>query len=185
MGHGRHRSLLLAGVAILAGCGTMFPQTLPPPHPNVALAQPFAAPVRLVLSSEIPETLRVNDSVYDYRNHDYLHWRETLQTAFTEAFSDANASGATGPAQTLEITRTSANFYYPPAPNTVAVALTYKARLLDANGHVLRVSARTSNSKHGFGGWQEAFANATQSALESMFEEMAADLFVTKAASAQ
>jgi hypothetical protein len=179
-----HHRLAVVALALCGGCGLIFKQTIPMPQPNVALPHGLAAPLRMKLADGIPDTMRVVDKQFDYRDHDYLHWRQTLQDAFNQAFGDANPTQSTVPAQILEITRTSGEFYYPPTRNTVAVALTYKARLLDANGQVIQVSARTANSKHGYSGMQEAFAYATQSAIESMFEEMAADLFGAKTTAA-
>jgi hypothetical protein len=155
------------------------------PRPNVDLP-PSKQSLRLDFGPEVLDAFKA-PSRGGVRETEVTEWRTTLARGFQGAF-DASAPlvWGGGPAdRVLQIVEASLEL----APAAVSVygvvAVTahvrYKARLLDAQGNVLRRSTRTVSSKRATTD-PHGTTTVAADAVASMFEAMAQDLFGEPAA---
>lgn len=161
--------------SVLTACGSLTVSQFAP-NPNVDIDSAHKN-VKLDLTADVKDTYEV-PSKNGMRSVAVSDWRKSLTTGFENSFGN-RASGRD--VKTLQISR--AEIELAPAamsaqygPIAAYANLTYQARLVDAKGNVLKRSAGTVTAKSAFTSTNET-TTAAQSAVESMYEKIATDLF--------
>jgi len=179
------RNVLWASVVLIcsAGCSlTMLSLGQANPRPNVDIEESSRS-VALELAESIQDDFEVpgQQGIVTLRVQD---WRKTLEVGFKNGFS--NSFDLDSGKSEMKVQIKSADFVLVPSAvradgRVVAMSaqVRYQARLLDGEGKVVRRSARTVSSKGitSDGGDLEVTA---ASAVESMYEAIAADFFSSR-----
>jgi hypothetical protein len=156
------------------------------PRPTVSLCEtsvlPVCPPLALVVAPSIPDSYEKppKHPIYAIRVE---HWHATLEAAHRNTF--APYFRVTGPRDPLglAIELLEVDFELVPTATFLASKVTgvrtqlrYKARLVDGRGEVLATSAASVSSKESIDDPERTTDNVA-SALESMYEQIARDLF--------
>lgn len=170
--------LVLGFLAVFAsGCVIVVQEASPRPNVDV---DPVAEPLVLVMDPSIKDRYDVPAQAA-IAAVEVSSWRKTLQAGYDASLASASGSGS----GVLEVRLMRADLSFSSAAVTAegtAVAarahVTYQARLVDASGQTIRKSIGTAVAKTAVTSKYEATANAA-SAVESMYELIAADFFGT------
>ena len=172
--------LALFAVAGLTGCVPLEVAKLDP-RPNVAFVQ--ASPKSLVLrmAPDVAKDFSIHDKETDLDLLEVHQWRDTLAGGFTNAFAGQFKSLQKGDTADLVLEIRRAQVTIAPAPSsgqrsTIAIQLTYQARLLNGDGAVMKVAAATVASKRSTDERAEV-PELVKSAVETMFEDLSTKLF--------
>ncbi|MFL5347720.1 MAG: hypothetical protein ACJ8AT_23270 [Hyalangium sp.] len=175
------RSLSRVAIALVTwmlaqGCTLAVEQSQP--RPNIDLPEKNAS-LALVMDKGVEDQYEADlDGKHPVN---VTGWRETLQNGFHSGFSSAFKTNADRAELTLQLNEAVLSF----APTSLGrhggiqaaeAQVRYKARLLDAQGRVLRRSTGTVSSKKSATD-KEGLTTVASSAVESMYEKIAQDFF--------
>lgn len=162
----------LAALLLVSGCTVYVKRGAP--RPNIDLAERQAT-LGLVLESAVRDHFVVsNEAAHDL---DVDQWRGTLEDGFRVGFGSAFRLDATPADLKLQVLEAELTFAVTDAVMSVVQAqIRYKARLVDAQGQVLKRSSGTVTSKRSAGIYREATVLAAN-AVESLYEQISADFF--------
>lgn len=163
------------------------------PTPNVDIPQ-FDETIALEIDKKVEDTIYETCSTLKYL--EIYNWHEMLTTGFNNAFEGFNiVSLKDKPQLTLKIlnatpTRTigGVEHYETTLTTKYTIAgrstlfsaqMAYSARLVDANGKILKRSTGTVKSKHS-GTLKNDSWPMIQTLIESMYEKIAVDFFTTQ-----
>jgi hypothetical protein len=170
--------VLLATAVSMAGCALETGNGNP--RPNIALNQAATRTISMRVAPEVQREFSIPERD-GLPSADIHEWRDTLYTGFCNGFHEyfKVIPGNEKSDLVLKISRTDVVLAYWVAGGGVRTQITYKALLLDENGQTLGVSANTVTSKTAFHTVESATDSVT-SAVESMYESIARDLFMKK-----
>ncbi|MFL5357722.1 hypothetical protein [Archangium sp.] len=165
--------LLLPLVVLCTGCTLTVAQLNP--SPNLDLA-PTAQSLSLAMEEAVRDSLVVPFGPARMEVND---WRHSLERGFTNAFKSSYALG-TGPTElTLQLLEVNPDLVFGSAGGDYSKAtgqIRYKARLVDARGHIVkRLTGTAIGHKDALS--RDSIPLALQSAVETMYEEIAANFF--------
>ena len=161
--------------------------------PNVDI-QPFDETLALDIGKKVEDTIYETCSTLKYL--EIYNWHEMLTTGFKNTFEGFNLvnvkdipqltlqilkakpSRTIGGVQNSETTLT-ANYKISQRTTLFSAQMAYSARLVDANGKILKRSTGTVKSKNS-GTLKNDSWPIMQSLIESMYEKIATDLFAPK-----
>lgn len=170
-------AMVLSSLLLASGCTLSVAQGNP--RPNIDLPESKAG-LKLVMDESVRNTFEVPGRG-GINKGEVEQWRETLARGFQNGFGTAFQTNADPSELTLQLSEVELEF----APTAVAshggavaaeAQIRYKARLVDAQGNVVRRSNGTVASKRSTGRADEVTLIA-ESAVESMYEKIAMDLF--------
>lgn len=167
--------LLLPLLLLCTGCTVTVARLNPSPNLDLAptsqslsLQMEKAVQDSLVVSFGPTAQLEVND------------WRRSLEKGFTNAFKSSYALRKEGPSElTLQLVEVAPDLVFGSVSNDSGKAtgqIRYKARLLDAQGNIVKRLTGTARG-HKDALYRDDIPLALQSALEAMYEEIAANFF--------
>lgn len=166
--------LLLPLFLLCAGCTVTVAQLNP--SPNLDLA-PTTQSLSLQMEKSVQDSLVV--SFTPTAHMEVNDWRYSLEKGFTNAFKSSYALGK-GPSEwTLQLVEVNPDLVFGSVSNDSGKAtgqIRYKARLLDAQGNIVKRLTGTARG-HKDALSQETISLALQSAVEAMYEEIAANFF--------
>lgn len=177
-------AVALTGLLLASGCTMKIAQGNP--RPNIDLPESKAG-MKLVMDDAIQNNFEV-PSRGGINKGEVEQWRETLQRGFQNGFASAFKTDTDSPELTLQLLEVSLEF----APTAVTAKggtaaaeaqIRYKARLVDAQGNVVRRSTGTVASKRSVTRADEVTL-ISESAVESMYERIAHDFFSAGATAA-
>jgi hypothetical protein len=147
--------------------------------PNVDL-DPKEGPFKLELTADVKDQYEV-PSKNGVRGFEVANWRNSLGSGFDSAFGKHNSAGNAKNSKTIQIIK--AEMDLSPAAVTAAggvaaaqATVTYQARLVAANGTVMKRSTGTVAAKAATTSPSQTTESA-KSAVESMYEKIAEDFF--------
>lgn len=149
------------------------------PKPNIDLPERNLA-LSLVLDEEVKDAFKVPPRS-GIPETDVTAWRATLEKGFHNGLGSAFRTKEQKAELTLQLVEVQLEFV-PSAVNGYGQAaaaeahVRYKARLVDAAGNVVRRSSGTVPSKRSTGHHTE-FTLVAKSAVETMYERIASELF--------
>ncbi|MFY0572725.1 hypothetical protein ACN28E_54090 [Archangium lansingense] len=167
--------LMLPLLLLCTGCTVTVAQLNP--SPNLDLP-PTSQSLSLKLEDAVSDSLVVPVGPA-YAQMEVNDWRHSLERGFTNAFKNSHSLG-NGPTElTLQLLEVHPGLILGSAggENSKATGqLRYKARLLDANGNIVkRLTGTAIGHKDALG--RRDIPLAIQSAVETMYEEIAASFF--------
>jgi len=169
-------SLCFVALILAQGCAATVLQANP--RPNIDLPQNTAS-FALALNESVQDQYQTE--ILGKRAVNVSEWRQTLQNGFDSGFGSA-FNLAEGKADlTLQVNEAVLSFAPTAVGNlgsvkAVEAQIRYKARLVDAQGQVLRRSTGTVSSKKSIAEEEEA-TSAAADAVESLYEKISHDFF--------
>ncbi|NTX07446.1 hypothetical protein [Myxococcus sp. CA040A] len=162
----------LAALLFVSGCTVYVKRGAP--RPNIDLAEQQAT-LGLVLESAVRDHFVVSNEAASKLDVD--QWRGTLEDGFRVGFGSAFRLDATPADLKLQVLEAELSFAVTDASvAAVQAQIRYKARLVDAQGQVLKRSSGTVMSKRSAGLHRAATVLAAN-AVESLYEQISADFF--------
>jgi hypothetical protein len=172
----------LTSVLLATGCAPHV--NVGNPRPNVDLPRSETS-LALELDAAIPDTFKATSGGSSAPSTPVKEWRTTLERGFQNSFGPAFKTDG-GKDLVLHLVEVVLEV----APTTEVDAagsavgseaqIRYKARLVDAQGNVVRRSVGTVSSKRPVARSVDA-TRVAESAVESMYEKIAEDLFYNQA----
>lgn len=165
--------LLLPLLLLCSGCTVTVAQLNP--SPNLDLA-PTSQNLSLQMDPSVLESVVVP---YDTAKMEVNDWRYSLEKGFTNAFKNSYALGKGPSGLTLQLVEANPDLVFGSAGgdnSKVTGQIRYKARLLDAQGNILKRLTGTAIG-HKDALTLRMLPLALQSAVETMYEEIAANFF--------
>lgn len=167
--------LLLPLWLLCSGCTVTVAQLNP--SPNLDLA-PTSQSLSLQMDQAVLDSVVV--SFGSTAQMEVNDWRSSLEKGFINAFKSSYALGKEGPSElTLQLVEVNPDLVFGSVSNDSGKAtgqIRYKARLLDAQGNILkRLTGTALGHKDALS--RETLPLALQSAVETMYEEIAANFF--------
>jgi hypothetical protein len=166
--------LLLPLLLLCTGCTVTVAQLNPTPNLDLA---PTSLSLSLQMEQSVQDSLVV--SFGSTAQMEVNDWRNSLEKGFTNAFKSSYALG-TGPSElTLQLVEVNPDLVFGSVSNDSGKAtgqIRYKARLLDAQGNIVKRLTGTARG-HKDALSRETISLALQSAVETMYEEIAANFF--------
>jgi hypothetical protein len=177
-------AVALVGLLLASGCTLKVAQGNP--RPNIDLPETKAG-MKLVMDDTVQDSFEV-PSRGGINKGEVEQWRETLKRGFQNGFGGAFKTDAESPELTLQLMEVALEFAPTAVTQNGAAAaaeaqIRYKARLVDAQGNVVRRSTGTVASKRSITRADEVTL-ISESAVESMYEKIAEDFFSTGATAA-
>ena len=145
------------------------------PAPNLDLA-PSSESLSLAMNESVLDSLVVH---YGPAKMEVNDWRHSLERGFINGFKNSHSLGKGSTGLTLQLLEVNPDLVFGSAGEDFSKAtgqLRYKARLLDARGNILkRLTGTTTAHKDALS--QDTIPLTLQSAVEAMYEEIAANFF--------
>ena len=167
------RSLLMPLLAafVLSGCATTINVAESDPRPNT----PFTAVAPQSLALILDPSIRDAQSVQGDRAYDttLTAWRRTLINGYRNGLGVYFSPVHPGQPADLALDIVKADVAWTPRGSRLTVQITYKAQLIDRNGKTVAVAANTVTAKHALTSDDGAEADCVNSAVESLYEDIA------------
>ena len=173
------RSLLMPLVAAFALSGCAGVSTIEigqdlHPRPNTPFTTVAPQSLALILDPSIVDKVTLpGDWAYETQ---LTAWRRTLINGYMSGLGVYFSPVPAGQPADLALDIVKADVAWTPPGSRLTVQITYKAQLIDRNGNTVAVVANTVTAKHALTNDDGAEADCVNSAVESLYEDIATTL---------